>query len=47
MTDAEIAADLECSPGTVRSHLSRALASLRVQVSQPEEVDAADEHLAH
>ena len=29
LTDAQIAAALGCSPGTVRSHLSRALAKLR------------------
>jgi DNA-directed RNA polymerase specialized sigma24 family protein len=29
LTDAQIAATLGCSPGTVRSQLSRALAKLR------------------
>ena len=47
MSDVEIATDLGCSPGTVRSHLSRALASLRVQISHQTEVGEADERLAH
>jgi RNA polymerase sigma-70 factor (sigma-E family) len=47
LSDAEIAADLGCSQGTVRSHLSRALASLRVQISHEEEVGEADERLAN
>lgn len=47
MSDAEIAADLGCSQGTVRSHMSRALASLRVQISNPAGVGEADERLAH
>lgn len=47
MSDAEIAADLDCSQGTVRSHLSRALASLRVQINQQAKVDEADEQLAN
>jgi RNA polymerase sigma-70 factor (sigma-E family) len=36
MTDTEIAADLGCSVATVRSHASRALASLRVQMASDE-----------
>jgi RNA polymerase sigma-70 factor (sigma-E family) len=36
LTDAEIAADLGCSTGTVRSHASRALATLRVALTQEE-----------
>lgn len=32
LSDAEIARDLGCSPGTVRSHASRALSALRVQM---------------
>jgi RNA polymerase sigma-70 factor (sigma-E family) len=32
LSDAEIAADLGCSTGTVRSHASRALAKLRVEM---------------
>jgi RNA polymerase sigma-70 factor (sigma-E family) len=32
LSDAEIAEDLGCSPGTVRSHASRALARLRVEL---------------
>ena len=47
LTDSEIAADLGCTQGTVRSHLSRALATLRVQLDVPTEVDEADERLAH
>ncbi len=39
LSDAEIAADLGCSQGTVRSHMSRALATLRVQLDVPSEVD--------
>lgn len=34
-TDAEIAEALGCSPGTVRSHISRALGSLRAAESHP------------
>ncbi len=47
ISDAEIAADLGCSQGTVRSHLSRALAALRVQIKDPEEVGEAGERLAN
>jgi RNA polymerase sigma-70 factor (sigma-E family) len=36
LTDAEIAADLGCSTGTVRSHASRALASLRAALAAKE-----------
>jgi RNA polymerase sigma factor (sigma-70 family) len=36
MTDAEIAADLECSVSTVRSHASRALAAMRVEMTRAE-----------
>lgn len=32
LSDTEIAADLGCSVGTVRSHISRGLAALRVEV---------------
>ena len=32
LSDLEIATDLGCSPGTVRSHASRALATLRVEM---------------
>jgi DNA-directed RNA polymerase specialized sigma24 family protein len=35
LSDTEIAADLGCSAGTVRSHLSRGLAALRVQLADP------------
>lgn len=37
-TDAEIADELGCSAGTVRSHASRALAALRIQVTQLQEL---------
>lgn len=47
LTDAEIAADLGCSQGTVRSHMSRALATLRVQLDVPSEVEESDERLTH
>lgn len=33
LTDAEIAAELGCSTGTVRSHASRGLATLRVEIN--------------
>jgi len=36
MTDTEIAADLGCSISTVRSHASRALAALRVEMARAE-----------
>lgn len=36
LTDAEIAADLGCSTGTVRSHASRALATLRTALDLKE-----------
>ena len=36
LTDAEIAADLGCSTGTVRSHASRALAALRTALGAEE-----------
>jgi DNA-directed RNA polymerase specialized sigma24 family protein len=47
MSDAEIAADLGCSAGTVRSHLSRALASLRVHINHDAKIGEADERLAN
>lgn len=31
LTDSEIAETMDCSPGTVRAHASRALATLRIQ----------------
>lgn len=37
LTDVEIAADLGCSAGTVRSHASRALATLRAALDAKEE----------
>jgi RNA polymerase sigma-70 factor (sigma-E family) len=40
LTDAQIAATLGCSPGTVRSQLSRALAKLRVSPALAEGDDA-------
>ena len=43
LTDVEIAEDLGCSAGTVRSHLSRALHSLRVQI----EIGEADDRVTH
>lgn len=33
LDDAEIASELGCTPGTVRSHLSRALTALRVEMA--------------
>ena len=47
LTDAEIAADLGCAEGTVRSHLSRALASLRIRIDLAEEVANVSEQLAN
>lgn len=47
MTDSEIAADLGCSAGTVRSHLSHALAALRIQIGSSAEAGDIDEHLAN
>jgi RNA polymerase sigma-70 factor (sigma-E family) len=38
LTDAEIADELGCSPGTVRSHASRALATLRVEITHLQEL---------
>jgi RNA polymerase sigma-70 factor (sigma-E family) len=35
--DDEIAAVLDCAPGTVRSHISRGLSSLRVQLKEGKE----------
>ena len=43
LADAEIAATLRCSVGTVRSNISRALATLRVEAREPE---SGDEHVA-
>lgn len=40
--DAEIAAILGCAAGTVRSHLSRALAELRQQVRHDQPVEVAE-----
>jgi len=37
LSDLQIADELGCSPGTVRSHASRALAALRVEIVQPQE----------
>jgi RNA polymerase sigma-70 factor (sigma-E family) len=34
LTDAEIAAELGCSAGTVRSHASRGLAQLRIEMTE-------------
>jgi RNA polymerase sigma-70 factor (sigma-E family) len=49
LSDAEIAADLGCGQTTVRSHMSRALASLRVQIAEhdSEQVGEIDERFAH
>jgi len=38
LTDAEIADELGCSAGTVRSHASRALATLRVEITRLQEL---------
>jgi RNA polymerase sigma-70 factor (sigma-E family) len=38
LTDAEIADEMGCSPGTVRSHASRALATLRVEITHLQEL---------
>ena len=35
LSDTEIAEVLGCTPGTVRGYASRALAALRVQITQP------------
>lgn len=40
LDDAEIAAALDCAPGTVRSHISRGLATLRVALTTAEAEDA-------
>ena len=40
LTAAEIAATLDCGSGTVRSHLSRGLAALRVEYTEQEAADA-------
>jgi RNA polymerase sigma-70 factor (sigma-E family) len=47
-TDAEIAAELGCTAGTVRSHASRALSALRVEISTdiPEHVRRTTEALS-
>lgn len=47
LSDTEIAADLGCTAGTVRSHLSRALAAMRVRITTVEEIDDGGERLAH
>ena len=38
LTDAEIADELGCSAGTVRSHASRALATLRIEITRLQEL---------
>ena len=38
LTDAEIADEMGCSPGTVRSHASRAFATLRVEITHLKEL---------
>ncbi len=40
LSDAEIADELGCSTGTVRSHASRALATLRVEITRTQELPA-------
>ena len=40
LSDAEIADELGCSTGTVRSHASRALAALRVEITRTQELRA-------
>jgi RNA polymerase sigma-70 factor (sigma-E family) len=47
LSDAEIAADLGCSAGTARSHLSRGLATLRVRMLAAEEPGEVNERLAN
>src|SRR4051812_4312187 len=47
LTDSEIAADLGCSHGTARSHLSRGLATLRVQLRATEDAGEVNERLAN
>jgi RNA polymerase sigma factor (sigma-70 family) len=46
LSDAEIANELGCSPGTVRSHASRALGTLRVRIDRVEGMNSRD-RLAH
>jgi RNA polymerase sigma-70 factor (sigma-E family) len=47
LSDADIAKELGCSAGTVRSHASRALDRLRVQIDRVGEVDTYGDRLAH
>lgn len=47
LSDAEIAAELGCSRGTVRSHASHALRSLRVHVEDNAREGVTDERLTH
>ena len=47
LADAEIADELGCSAGTVRSHASRALETLRIRLDQVEGIESHGDRLAH
>jgi RNA polymerase sigma-70 factor (sigma-E family) len=47
LSDTEIADELGCSAGTVRSHASRALATLRIRIDRVEGMESHGDRLAH